>query len=525
MAKRTVDIVIKARDKASRQFGKVGGAAKGMSSMLKTAGVAAMAYFSARAIKDFVGSSLEAFGKQEAATKSLSDALTLLGQNSDAAMADMKAFAAEIQKQTVIGDEAVLEMMAMGSALGKLSGEGLKDATTAAIGLSRRLSIDTTAAMRLVARAAVGDTAQLKRYGVVLEEGLTPQQKFNQLLKIGADSFALAAGETDTYTGRMKQLGNVWGDVKEKLGKALLPMIEKVVEALKNAMPTIESWVTSFADGLGLLADLVKWFAKGFITAYTAVEVAIINWRDVLDLSWKSAKLGMITFVRDLKHFFTVAIPEYLRWFADNWKEIFQTIWNGMKTFATNVWKNMKNLFNSIKGLFKGEGWDFEWTGLLDGFENTIKEMPKVMARQLGADEIELKNQIGDIAEKLGNEFQRKLAPRLKLLEGGDGTPGDSGAKTATKKAAAAILATVQAGGGADAGAGVAGGGPKSLAAVESRFLTRAPGHYDPFKDLRKDNRRLIKNTERTAKATETSATAAAAAAVSAAAKLVVVKF
>lgn len=47
---------------------------------------------------------------------------------------------------------------------------------------------------------------------------------------------------------------------------------------------------------------------------------------------------------------------------------------------------------------------------------------------------------------------------------------------------------------------------PRSLAAVESRFLTTAPGHYDPFKDLRKDNRQMIKNTERTAKATETTA-------------------
>ena len=38
----------------------------------------------------------------------------------------------------------------------------------------------------------------------------------------------------------------------------------------------------------------------------------------------------------------------------DNWRDVFQTIWNGVKSFARNVWENLKNLWGAIKGLFKG---------------------------------------------------------------------------------------------------------------------------------------------------------------------------
>ena len=219
--KSQIDIVLKARDQASAKLGKVGRASRGLAgnlSSLKTLAAGLGVGIGVAGIMQFARSSYEAFGRQEKATRRLSDALGLLGKMQRGTRAEMTGFAADIQKITTIGDEAVLEMMSLGSSLGKLSGESLKDATKAAIGLSKALGTDTTAAMRLVARAAIGDTSQLARYGIKLAEGMSAQEKFNELLRIGAGSFKLATGEAKTLTGQMDQLANSWGDAKEKAG-------------------------------------------------------------------------------------------------------------------------------------------------------------------------------------------------------------------------------------------------------------------------------------------------------------------
>src|SRR5690606_38370605 len=129
--------------------------------------------------------------------------------------------------------------MSLGASLGRLSGEQLQEATRAAVGLSRRLKIDTTAAMRLVARAAVGDTAQLRRYGIVLEENLTPQEKFNELLNIGAESFVLAEGEAKTFGGRMQQVKNSLGDLMEDVGRQIAPAFGSLADNIKSVIPEV----------------------------------------------------------------------------------------------------------------------------------------------------------------------------------------------------------------------------------------------------------------------------------------------
>ena len=59
MATRSVNVIVKARDDASKKFGKIGKAAGGLSSSLKGLAVAAAAAFSVRAIKSFISNTLD----------------------------------------------------------------------------------------------------------------------------------------------------------------------------------------------------------------------------------------------------------------------------------------------------------------------------------------------------------------------------------------------------------------------------------------------------------------------------------
>ena len=274
MATRSVDILIKARDEASAVLKKAGGGVQQLSARLRTLkgigrtlltglgiGSAIAAVYSLISV---ARSSISAFFEQEKAARSLSDALTMIGVNAARAMPDMQAFAAGIQSVTTIGDEAVLQMMSMAAAMSRLSGDALKKATVAAIGLSKQLSIDTTAAMRLVARAALGDTAQLKRYGVVLELTLSPQEKFNELLRIGADAFQLAAGEAETAGGKIDQLKNRWGDLKEGIGEVIWALSEGALAIVHLVAPDTTKELTKArmeaekqADAWSRLAEAV----------------------------------------------------------------------------------------------------------------------------------------------------------------------------------------------------------------------------------------------------------------------------
>lgn len=230
MAKKDIDIYLQAHDKATKKFGRVGKSANRLSSQFKKLAGAAAAYVGTRQLLSFAQESIQLFGVQEKAEKNLATAMKLAGDTAKDSLEDMKAFASGIQQITTIGDETVLQLAGLGASMAKLTGGELQRATKAAIGLSKAYGVDLNGAMRLVARAAVGDTATLKRYGITLDATLTPQEKFNELLKIGAENFKLAEAEADTLTGQMEQLGNAWGDLKEVIGGKIAGFGKDILE-------------------------------------------------------------------------------------------------------------------------------------------------------------------------------------------------------------------------------------------------------------------------------------------------------
>ncbi|HUW33109.1 MAG TPA: hypothetical protein VM223_15990, partial [Planctomycetota bacterium] len=246
---RNVTVVIKGRNQASPVLRGITRDMKGMGSQLFSLKNMAMGVFGGFMITSLVRDSVRLFGIQEQAERKLADATKTLGAYSDAAMRDYKAYASEIQGMTTVGDEQVLQIMQLGASLGKLTGQQLKDATIASIGLSKALGIDTTAAMRLVARAAIGDTTMLTRYGISLDKTLSVQERFNELLKIGAQNFELAKGEAKTTTGQLQQFGNIIGDVKEDIGSLLGPVLVKGTEVLRK-------WGKQIIRGTAALAGL-----------------------------------------------------------------------------------------------------------------------------------------------------------------------------------------------------------------------------------------------------------------------------
>jgi len=438
----SVDIAITARDEASRVFGQVGRSAAGFGSTIKRAMAAAGLYIGTREIIGFVKGTIAAYAEQEIAVRHLADALANLGIIGGETINDLQIFADLIQQTSIISDEAAIELMSLGVSMGQFSDDTLKAATIAAIGFSKAFKTDLEAAMRLVSKSAQGITTGLKRYGIVVDETMTTSELFHSVLVRGSELYNVATGEINTQQGSILQLKNQWHDLKEKMGETLNGPVRYVIDAFR------------------------------------VMIVVIDNWRLAMNIAWVSFKLGLVQSWEELKYDFGTAIPTLLIYFSDNWRQVFMDLWNMTRAVFTNMWGNIKDFFISVWGWLNGEEISFEWTGLLEGFESTLKEMPKIAAREISGLEISLTGQLDEM----------KLEMSRKIVETFSPTPVDIA--EIVKNAILPEGVRDKAGKGKKES-----GAPK---AEESRFLTFAPGAR--YNGTEKNTSETAKNTNQIAK-------------------------
>lgn len=198
-------------------------------SILRLAGIGGGLFLLQRGIRGAISAGLE----QEKVERQLAAALDSTGDSTRGNLVDLKKYAAELQRLTIFGDELIISQMAYASNLG-ITTDKLKEASVAAIGLAAKYRLDLKAAMMLVGRASQGQTSMLTRYGIVLDESLSTQEKFNALLKIGADSFHLAEAEARTASGAWAQFANNAGDIGEQISMGVLPALTSMLTEIND---------------------------------------------------------------------------------------------------------------------------------------------------------------------------------------------------------------------------------------------------------------------------------------------------
>jgi hypothetical protein len=182
-----------------------------------------------------IGAATKVYSVQEQANIDLAAAIRLQGHAVDELLPKLKAQAAAIQQETVFGDEFIQTLQAQAINMGVLA-ESATDATKAALGLAKAYGLETASALRLVTRARVGDTATLKRYGIILDDTLNAEEKYQAILAIGTRNYKLVTDAAKSFSGRMSQLRNAIGDVIEEFGGAVVEGADfnQLVERLKT---------------------------------------------------------------------------------------------------------------------------------------------------------------------------------------------------------------------------------------------------------------------------------------------------
>ena len=269
MANKVVNLVINLKDGVSSKLQGMKQRLAGIGAGMKKVAIAGVAM--AGAVSAAMIQMAKTFAQQQDAEVALASALDQVGLAGSKLLPIFQEYATSIQRVTKYGDEAILASMAYGKNLGINTGQ-LKEATTAAIGLASKYKIDLQTAMMLVGRASQGQTQMLTRYGIVLDETLSPQEKFNEVLKIGADAFSLAEAETKSLSGAYTQLKNALGDAQETIiaamtdGKDFAGVMNGLTESIAKLIDEgdISFWATEISDAFNsiktTMAPVVKLF-------------------------------------------------------------------------------------------------------------------------------------------------------------------------------------------------------------------------------------------------------------------------
>ena len=133
----------------------------------------------------------------------------------------------------------------------------MRRALEAAQDLSIGIGRDLKVAVELVGKAAAGETATLKRYGIVLDEAALEGDKFEAVLgaieaRFGGQMNAYA----ETHAGRMERAANAWGDVKESIGSLLAGPLASAMEEISFVGTGVQEAAEGSRSWMAVLGEL-----------------------------------------------------------------------------------------------------------------------------------------------------------------------------------------------------------------------------------------------------------------------------
>lgn len=265
------EVIIKARDLMSGELEKASRRLKGFNKNLLAIGAAAGA-MSAGLVYS-MKKVVDAAAEQQKQEVMLAEAMKHAGTFTEEAYQHALKYAQSLQQMTVYGDEAILGVQRMLVNFGA-EGEVLDQLTKATLDLAAAKGMDLKAAADLVAKTLGSSTNALSRYGIVVEGAANSTERAQMIVQNIAKVFGgTAQAEAQTFAGRMQQLKNVVGDLKESLGEVLLPILTNFAQKAATLVGKLKGWVDAHPRLIKVIMILVAAIAggAGLIAALTAI--------------------------------------------------------------------------------------------------------------------------------------------------------------------------------------------------------------------------------------------------------------
>lgn len=268
---------------------------------------------------------------------------------------------------TVAGASQLATFQLQGSTIKTLL-PALQDLAVSSYGVS--VSQEQMQSMaNLVGKVMTGSASALTRYGVtmtdaqksILQTG-TESERAAMLVEVLGQNFGgLAESMAKTPEGRIVQLRNAWGSVKDIVGYGVLPAVTSVVTFLASKIPAAQAVMTKAVDAVkvpfvwfkdNLLPPLTTAFQNVWdygVSAFNNIKNAVVE----NESKFASVKT-LLTGVRDaLFNAFEFCRPA-LSWVKDNGLPLLVTGLSGVLQIATGVFNFFVNNWSLIAPIIAG---------------------------------------------------------------------------------------------------------------------------------------------------------------------------
>jgi len=240
------DVEIKAKDETAKGVQSAKKQVGGLTKAVKAYGAEmAAVYLAVRKAYKIVKDLTQAWGVQEIAIIEMNNALKNTGIFTPMLSAELQDLASRLQSTTTFGDELTLSAIGMLQSLGELDEEMLKRAIPAVQDLAASLfKGDMITASSMFAKVVGSSTNSLSRYGIEIDMTGTKAEKFEELMvKVNAKFGGRSAELADSYTGKTKQLGNAYGDLKEAMGHVMANQMEPAIPLMMEITTQLTDWI------------------------------------------------------------------------------------------------------------------------------------------------------------------------------------------------------------------------------------------------------------------------------------------
>lgn len=325
---------------------------------------------------------LEAYKVQSGAETKLTEIYkTRMGVSDKVAKKTMD-LASALQKQGVVGDEVTLSGAQQLATFAKYPGTVNKLLGPMADLLVQQKGVngtaeDATGIANLMGKAMMGQSGALKRVGISFDENQekilkygTEQEKAATLADVIKQNVGNMNEEfAKTPEGKMQQMSNSLGDMKEKLGAALAPALadlaklvsEKIIPKVEKFLdfmqkhPMIGKIVAGIVAILAIGGPLLI-FIGSIITAVGALMPVLMGPVGIAILIAVGVVAAIIIIKKHWKQ-----IKEFLQKTWEAIKSVAQTLWEGIKAVILAPIEIAKAI---IKGIVNGIKKLFDFTGL-----------------------------------------------------------------------------------------------------------------------------------------------------------------
>lgn len=366
------------------------------------------------------------------------------------AQAKRMAVAFGVSRKSQLDVAAGFGAMAQGAGFTESASASLANQLTKmAADLSSSVNLPFQEAGEKIRAALAGQAEPLRQFGVNITEeavkayalsaGLAKSANaIDEQAKISARAALIMRGlsyaQNDlerTAGSAANQFRKAGGGLQEfgiRIGELMLPAINAGAQAFNEFLAVV---LEVFE---GSLPTLKGWF-EYLSGAMDAVGVVARNFGAV----WEDTQLRVGAFVANAVAWFETIPANFgpiTEWLGRNWYQLLADFASMTASAFTNLLSNAQSFGVALWEAIKGNGFEFTWTPLLEGFKATTEQLPELIKPAL----VNVDDQVAQIWDKVAAKEGDRLAAIASAGKGG--TPGKPGPVAAEAKAAEPKLAS-----------------------------------------------------------------------------------